>query len=153
MKFCFNRFVSTLKSTTHLPILLFFIVLFCQNNVFAQYNLGNTKLDASALFAQTKQLTQFFRRFNGEEDAKGNKLDSNSSQFRNQHLRTEFLGVLFDKKNADITDDMKAQFIKDVTNEGNTKYLNFRGKDWFAEVNAVFTYQNRPVNILIYLEL
>jgi hypothetical protein len=121
--------------------------------VFAQLDMGNSKLDASALFAQTKQLTQFFRRFNGEEDAKGNKLDSNSSQFRNQLLRKEFLGILFDKKNMEITDEMKSEFIKDVTNEQNTKYLNFKGKDWFAEVNAVFTYQNRPVNILIYLEL
>ena len=153
MNLFFNRFVSTLKSTTRLHIILFFTILLCQNNAFAQNNLGDAKLDASALFAQTKQLTQFFRRFNGEEDAKGNKLDSNSSQFRNERLRTEFLGILFDKKNTGITDELKAQFIKDVTNGQDSKFLNFRGKDWFAEVNAVFTYQNRPVNILIYLEL
>lgn len=145
--------MSTFKRTAYIYFILFIIALLCQNNAFAQNKLGDSKLDASALFAQTKQLTQFFRRFNGEEDAKGNKLDSNSSQFRNQHLRTEFLSILFDKKNNDITDDLKAQFINDVTNEQNTKFLNFRGKDWFAEVNTVFTYQNRPVNILIYLEL
>jgi len=153
MNLSFNWFIGTLKRTPFLYIILFIVALSGHNNAFAQNNLGDSKLDASALFAQTKQLTQFFRRFNGEEDAKGNKLDSASSQFRNQHLRTDFLGILFDKKNTNITDELKSQFIKDVTNEKDIKYLNFRGKDWFAEVNAVFTYQNRPVNILIYLEL
>jgi len=153
MNLSFNRLFSSTKRNSFISLTLILVTLFCSNNIFAQNSLGDSKLDASALFAQTKQLTQFFRRFNGEEDAKGNKLDSNSTQFRNQRLRTEFLGILFDKKNTSITDEMKSQFIKDVTNEQNTKFLSFRGKDWFAEVNAVFTYQNRPVNILIYLEL
>src|ERR1035437_98401 len=153
MNLSFNWLFSSIKRNSLTYLILAFVALFCCNNAVAQNSLGDSKLDASALFAQTKQLTQFFRRFNGEEDAKGNKLDSNSTQFRNQRLRTEFLGILFDKKNAAITDEMKSQFIKDVTNQQNTKFLSFRGKDWFAEVNAVFTYQNRPVNILIYLEL
>jgi len=148
-----NWLFSSIKRNFLTYLILAFVTLCCGNNVVAQNSLGDSKLDASALFAQTKQLTQFFRRFNGEEDAKGNKLDSNTTQFRNQHLRTEFLGILFDKKNTAITDEMKSLFIKDVTNEQNAKFLSFRGKDWFAEVNAVFTYQNRPVNILIYLEL
>jgi hypothetical protein len=153
MNLSFNRLIGSIKCLSHYYYILFFIALFCQSSASAQINMGDSKLDASALFAQTKQLTQFFRRFNGEEDAKGNKLDSTDSQFRNQRLRTEFLNILFDKKNTSITDELKAQFIKDVTNEQNKKFLNFRGNDWFAEVNAVFTYQNRPVNILIYLEL
>ena len=153
MIFFIHRFINTLKHTPHLYLITVLIALFCHNSAFAQYSLGSDKLDATALFAQTKQLTQFFRRFNGEEDARGNKLDSNNIQYRNTRLRTEFLGILFDKKNTTITDYMKQQFIKDVTNEQNKKFLNFRGNDWYAEVNAVFTYQNRPVNILIYLEL
>ena len=153
MNVIFNRVISTLKHFQYYHLILVLIALTCQNSTFAQNNLGDSKLDASALFAQTKQLTQFFRRFNGEEDAKGNKLDSTDTNYRNQKLRTEFLGILFDKQNVNITDELKAQFIKDVTNNQNSKFLNFRGKDWFAEVNAVFTYQNRPVNILIYLEL
>jgi hypothetical protein len=153
MNFSIHRFMSTLKRTPHFYLILVFIVVFCQNSVFAQYSLGDTKLDATALFAQTKQLTQFFRRFNGEEDAKGNKLDTNSMQYRSPHLRNEFLSILFDKQSPNIKDNLKAQFIKDVTNDQNAKFLNFRGHDWFAEVNAVFTYQRRSVNILIYLEL
>lgn len=153
MNVFFNRVASTLKRIQYYHLLLVLIALTCQNNAFSQNNLGDSKLDASTLFAQTKQLTQFIRRFNGEEDAKGNKLDSTDTNYRNQNLRTEFLGILFDKQNVNISPEMKAQFIKDVTNTQNSKFLNFRGKDWFAEVNAVFTYQNRPVNILIYLEL
>jgi hypothetical protein len=153
MNVIFNRVTSTLKRIQYYYLILVLIALTCQNSAFSQNNLGDSKLDASALFAQTKQLTQFFRRFNGEEDAKGNKLDSTDSRYRNQKLRNEFLSILFDKQNVNITNEMKAQFIKDVTNSQNSKFLNFRGKNWFAEVNAVFTYQNRPVNILIYLEL
>ena len=153
MNFSIHRFLSTLKRKLHICFILGFIALFCHNSAFAQYNLGADKLDATALFAQTKQLTQFFRRFNGEEDAKGNKLDTNSIQYRNPRLRKDFLSILFDNKNTSIKDNLKSQFIKDVTNEQNKKFLNFRGNNWFAEVNAVFTYQNRPVNILIYLEL
>jgi hypothetical protein len=153
MNLSFNGLPGYIKRNALTYLILAFITLNCSNNAVAQNSLGDSKLDASALFAQTKQLTQFFRRFNGEEDAKGNKLDSNNTQFRNQRLRTEFLGILFDKKNTAITDEMKSQFINDVTNDKGAKFLSFRGKDWFAEVNAVFTYQNRPVNILIYLEL
>ena len=153
MNFFIHRVINILKRAPYLYLITVFIALFCHNSAFAQYSLGGGKLDATALFAQTKQLTQFFRRFNGEEDAKGNKLDSNNIQYRNTRLRTEFLGILFDKKNTSITDYLKQQFIKDVTNDQNKKFLNFRGNDWYAEVNAVFTYQNRPVNILIYLEL
>lgn len=153
MNFSIHRFIHTLKRTSHFYFITVFIALLCHNSAFAQYSLGASKLDATALFAQTKQLTQFFRRFNGEEDAKGNKLDSNSIQYRDTRLRTDFLGILFDKKNTTITDYMKQQFIKDVTDKQNKQFLSFRGNDWFAEVNAVFTYQKRQVNILIYLEL
>jgi hypothetical protein len=153
MNFSIHRIINTFKRSRPLYLLTVLVALLFSNVAFAQFNLAADKLDATALFAQTKQLTQFFRRFNGEEDARGNKLDSNNIQYRNTRLRTEFLGVLFDKKNTAITDYMKQQFIKDVTNEQHKKFLNFRGNDWYAEVNAVFTYQNRPVNILIYLEL
>jgi len=153
MNFSIQRFIFTLKRTSFYGFILVFIVLFCHDNAFAQYSLGDTKLDATAFFAQTKQLTQFFRRFNGEENVMGVKLDSSSMQFRNPRLRSEFIRILFDNKNTNITDNLKLQFINDVTNEQKPKYLSFRGNDWYAEVNAVFTFQNRPVNLLIYLEL
>lgn len=153
MNLSIHRFIFTLKRTSFFYFILVFVFLLCHKNASAQYSLGATKLDATALFAQTKQLTQFFRRFNGEEDAKGNKLDSNNVQFRNPRLRKEFLSILFDNNNTSITNNLKSQFIKDVTDEQKSKYLSFRGNDWYAEVNAVFTYQNKSVNLLIYLEL
>jgi hypothetical protein len=153
MNFSIHQFIFRLKRTSFFYFILVFIFLLFHNNTFAQYSLGDAKLDATTLFAQTKQLTQFFRRFNGEEDVKGNKLDSSSLQYRNPHLRSEFISILFDNNNTSITNNLKSQFIKDVTNEQKSKYLSFRGNDWYAEVNAEFTYQNRPVNLLIYLEL
>ena len=98
-------------------------------------------------------LLSFFVVLNGEEDAKGNKLDTNNFQFREKHLRGNFLSILFDKQNRSITESLKTEFIDNVLAETNPKFLDFRGSKWFAEVNAVFNYQNHPVNLLIYLQI
>lgn len=153
MKLRLYPLTESLKCVSFVRILLIFTILFGTISLKAQNSLGDSKLDASSFFAQTKQLTQFFRRFNGEEDAKGNKLDSNNFQFREKHLRGNFLSILFDKQNRTITDKLKTDFINDVLSETDPKLLDFHNGNWFAEVNAVFTYQNRPVNLLIYLQI
>ena len=40
-----------------------------------------------------------------------------------------------------------------VMNKKNPLYLDFHGKDWFAEVTATFTYHREKVNILLYLKI
>ncbi|NWJ50412.1 MAG: hypothetical protein HXX14_06065 [Bacteroidetes bacterium] len=153
MKLSNLRLTVSLKRLPFAYILLIFTILFGNNPLKAQNSLGESKLDASTFFAQTKQLTQFFRRFNGEEDAKGNKLDSNNFQFREKHLRKNFLSILFDKQNHSITENLKNDFVNEVLEEKNPKFLDFHTGNWFAEVNAVFSYQNHPVNLLIYLQI
>ena len=76
--------------------------------------LVNDMDDESKLYAQTKQVNQFFRRFNGEEDEKGNRYYSYDKQYRSNRLRKKYLGVLFDETNKGISSSLKTEFAKDV---------------------------------------
>jgi hypothetical protein len=58
--------------------------------------------DESKLYAQSKQVNQFFRRFNGEEDEKGNRYYPRDKQYRSNKLRKKYLSVLFDEDNKGI---------------------------------------------------
>src|SRR5690349_6033928 len=58
--------------------------------------------DESRLYAESKQVNQFFRRFNGEEDEKGNRYYSGDKQYRSEKLRKQYLRILFDESNTNI---------------------------------------------------
>jgi len=109
--------------------------------------------DESIFYAQTKQVNQFFRRFNGEEDVQGNRLYNGDSTVRDAKIRKKYLPILFDYSSPNISQDMKEVFINQVLNKRYPAYLDFHGKDWFAEVNASFLYKNQKVNIIIYLKI
>ena len=109
--------------------------------------------DESIFYAQTKQVNQFFRRFNGEEDVQGNRLYSGDSSVRDAKVRKKYLPILFDNSGTNVSQDMKEIFINQVMNKKSPFYLDFHGKDWFAEVNASFYYKSQKVNIIIYLKI
>ena len=109
--------------------------------------------DESVFYAQTKQVNQFFRRFNGEEDVTGNRIYSGDSSIRDPKLRKKYLPILFDNSNSGISTDMKELFINQVLNKKTPVYLNFHGNNWFAEVTATFTYNKTKINIILYLKL
>jgi len=52
--------------------LTWIIFLFLPLAVFSQGSIGSLTGDESVFYAQTKQVNQFFMRFNGEEDIRGN---------------------------------------------------------------------------------
>ena len=110
-------------------------------------------VDESIFYAQTKQVNQFFRRFNGEEDVKGNKIYSGDSTVRDPKLRKKYIPILFDNNNSGISRDMKELFINQVLNKKSPAYLNFHGNNWFAEVSATFTYNKVKANVILYLKL
>ena len=110
-------------------------------------------VDESVFYAQTKQVNQFFRRFNGEEDVKGNRVYNGDSSVRDPKLRKKYIPMLFDNTSTAISSDMKDLFINQVLNKKNPFYLNFHGNSWFAEVNATFTYNKTKINIILYLKL
>ena len=110
-------------------------------------------VDESVFYAQTKQVNQFFRRFNGEEDVKGNKIYNGDSTVRDPKLRKKYIPILFDNNNSGISLDMKELFINQVLNKKSPAYLNFHGNNWFAEVSATFTYNKVKANVILYLKL
>ena len=107
--------------------------------------------DESALYAETKQLNQFFRRFNGEENEKGERYYPKDRQYRSERLRKQYMGILFDAANTSISRDLASQFIKEVTDKNIV--LDFHGGQWFSEVNAVFTMNGSDHTITLLMEL
>ncbi|HTE34253.1 MAG TPA: hypothetical protein VK666_27930, partial [Chryseolinea sp.] len=67
------------------------------------------KEDESRLYAETKQVNQFFRRFNGEEDEKGDRYYPKDKLYRTEKLRKKYIGILFDASNTGISNDLKNQ--------------------------------------------
>lgn len=119
----------------------------------AQITQEGSGIDENELYASTKQVNQFFRRFNGEEDQKGNRYYETDKDFRSVELRKNYLTILFNADNSGISKEQKKQFINDVTDKQQPKYLNFHEDGWFAEVNAVFTRGGKEENILLFFKI
>src|SRR3954465_1349532 len=84
-----------------------------------------SEMDETKLYAQTKQVNQFFRRFNGEENEKGDRYYPDDKQYRNNKLRKKYIGMLFDGSNANFSNDLKVQFAKDVLDKDKPGVLDF----------------------------
>jgi hypothetical protein len=109
--------------------------------------------DESVLYAETKQVNQFFRRFNGEEDEEGNRYYQGDKRFRDVDLRKKYLSMLFDNQNPGISNKLKSKFVQEVNGKADPVILDFHGGEWFAEVNAKFTYKGREENAILFLKL
>lgn len=109
--------------------------------------------DESILYAQTKQMNQFFRRFNAEESTRGDRYYPGDKLYRDSDLRRRYLNILFDNKNGSITDPLKDAFIADVMDKSKPAYLDFHGGQWFAEVTTRFTYLGKEENVTLFLKL
>jgi hypothetical protein len=109
--------------------------------------------DESDLYAQTKQVNQFFRRFNGEEDTKGERYYPSDRQYQSKRLRSKYLEMLFDNENQFITKDLKEDFIDDILEGKEPVILDFHGGSWFAEVTTKFDYLGIERFLTLFLEL
>jgi len=116
-------------------------------------SIGNFVEDESDLYASTKQVNQFFRRFNGEEDFKGEKLYPEDKGYRDPELRNKYLLNLFNNDNKLMAPDLKDDFIKQVLDKNDPVYLEFLGGDWFAEVTTTFLFQGRETLLTLFLQL
>jgi hypothetical protein len=133
-------------------VLTYFIVMLFPLTGIAQI-VGNFVEDESDLYASTKQVNQFFRRFNGEEDIKGERLYPEDKDYRNPELRKKYLANLFNNENGLITAAEKTEFTNLLLNKTYPVYLDFGGGDWFAEVTTTFTYMGKDQNLTLYLQL
>lgn len=121
--------------------------------LFAQNNIGSISGDESAFYAQTKQLNQFFKRFNNEEDQYGNRYYPGDSLYHDNEMRLSYLKMLFDMENAGMSNELKEEFISSVTDTDSAIYLDFHGPLWFAELATTFKYYKNDENLILFLEL
>jgi hypothetical protein len=120
------------------------------STTFAQSFNGFTD-DETTLYAMNKQVGQFVRRFNMEEDKYGKRLSEDDSSYHNGKLREKFLPAMFDKFNPRTSGNLKKYFVDDVTNEEHPVYINFLDSNWYAEVSATFTINGSKENIILFL--
>ncbi len=136
---------------------LFFLVLalpgFSQIGELSVNNKNNYLDDVSSFFAETKQVNQFFRRFNAEESKRGVKYSPRDSMYHNPELRKQYINLLFDKQNDGMSDLLKTAFVNSVTNPENFALLNFHGGEWFGEVFAKFKRGNKEVYVTLLMRL
>lgn len=120
---------------------------------YSQTKLGTITGDESEFYAETKQVNQFFRRFNNEENRLGDRYYPGDSLYRDNEFRNVYLNMLFDLQNSTIDKQLKNEFIKDVTEIDSPEFIDFHGGLWFAEVASTFTYYGTSQNLLLFLQL
>jgi len=138
-------------------VTLIFAILIASISIVSGQGIGSpgTIKDDGKFAASTKQLNQFFRRFNGEESpTDGNiRYYPNDSSYRSIPLRSGFLKILFDNQTSSISSDLKTEFINSVLSTSYPQYLNFHREGWLAEVQAQFIYKGKRETAALILKL
>lgn len=117
------------------------------------YSPGQPK-DDGRFAASTKQVNQFFRRFNAEESVEGDKrYYEGDPLYRDRELRGKFISILFDNETSSINSDTKRQFLEEVLSENYPQFIHFHRDGWFAEVSAIFTYKGKRENVTLFLKI
>lgn len=116
-------------------------------------NLPGVTEEESTLYAQTKQVNQFFRRFNSEEDKYGKRFYAGDAEYRDAELREVYLKMLFDSESPFIQSALKEEFIQDVMEKDSPSFLDFHGQDWLAELSTTFKSNKTSVNPILFLQL
>ena len=111
---------------------------------------GDFQMDEANLYAMTKQMGQFIRRFNYEEDQFGDKLNPKDPSYRNKTKRQQSLAILFDQQTYGNQPDLQKFFIEDVTT-GDSTFMTFLGGRWYSEVSATFKYKGKDANVIMIL--
>lgn len=119
----------------------------------AQSMLDDMKRQEEALYASTKQLNQFFRRFNGEEDEKGNRYYPDDRKYREDGIRKKYLPSLFDYETGNISESLARDFVKAMTDKKDPVFLGLRSENFYAEVNTVFNYKGQKTGILLFMQI
>lgn len=113
-------------------------------------SIGDVQFDEAHLYAMTKQMGQFIRRFNYEEDQFGKQINPASPLYHNQQKRQQSMAILFDQATYGNQPDLQRFFIEDVTGNDST-FMTFLGGRWYSEVSATFRYRGRDVSIIMIL--
>ena len=130
-------------------------ILLCCYTATAQTNqqIGQIVYDESLFYSEVKQVNQFFRRFNNEENAMGVRYAENAPEFRSNEMRKPYLVSLFDRQGFSIPAEVRDAFIKEVTADEKPLFLDFYGDKWYAELTTKFLWNGEERTILLYLKL
>ena len=112
--------------------------------------IGDFKMDETELYAMTKQMGQFMRRFNYEEDQFGEKINPQDPRYHNNEMRRKSLPILFDQEKYGNQTDLQRYFIEDVT-KGDSTYMTFLGGRWYSEVSTTFKYNGKEAKVILFL--
>ena len=135
-------------------ILVLLVILTATFSILAQSNsMNGFTADETVLYTMNKQVGQFVKRFNMEEDQYGKVLPESDKRYHDKALRENLLPGMFDKYNPRTAGKLKQFFIDDVTSEDSAVFLNFLDKNWYAEVSTTFIADGAEVNIILYLTL
>jgi hypothetical protein len=119
----------------------------------AQAQVSGAFKDETALYAETKQVNQFFRRFNNEESIYGKRYYEGDSLYRSVKGRSSYLKILFDNQNTGLRQGLKDSFIAAVTDRKRPVFLDFHGGEWMAQVSAAFLWNKKEVDVVLFLKL
>src|SRR5690606_31771126 len=138
-------------------VILIFAIAIASISVVSGQGIGSpgTIKDDGKFAASTKQLNQFFRRFNAEESpTDGNvRYYPGDSAYHSVSLRKGFLQILFDNQTTSVSPDLKQEFIDSVLSPNYPRYLNFHREGWLAEVQADFIYKGKRETATLLLKL
>src|SRR5260221_4680000 len=134
-----------------MKILLVFSLFLLTHSSLAQ--LVNDMDNESKLYAESKQIKQFFIRCHGEEDEKGKWCYTGDKLLRTAKLRKKYLGILLDKSNSGIASVLKTQFVKEVLDKPESTILDFHGAGWFSEVHTTFIVDGKAQPVILFMEL
>jgi hypothetical protein len=135
----------------YLKSLLFFIAAIVP--AVSQGQIVSDKIDETKLYAESKQVNQFFRRFNGEEDEKGNRYYQGDKQFRSEKLRRKYLTILFDAANGGMSDALKNEFVKAILSKPDLTILDFHTPNWYSEVQTTFISGGKDQTVTLFMEI
>lgn len=137
-------------------IKLVFAILIASISVVSGQGIGGpgTIKDDGRFAASTKQVNQFFRRFNAEESVEGTvRFYPGDSLYHNVPLRKGFIQILFDNQTSSINNELKTEFINSVLSPVYPQYINFHQEGWIAEVEAEFTFKGKRESTTLILKL
>jgi hypothetical protein len=142
-----------MKQAVKLSLSVFFLVFLSLiidiQSVQAQ-TLGKFIGDETALYAMTKQMSQFFSRFNNEEDGTGKKYLPSDKHYRESEKRRQILPLMFDNENQRTAGALRDLFIEDLTGKKQA-FFNFLDGRWYAEVSTTFEYEGKQVPVVLFL--
>lgn len=133
-------------------LIIFLIIALLPAFVSSQV-IGDYIEDESDLYTSTKQVNQFFRRFNGEEDIQGERYYPEDKDYRDPALRKKYLNNLFNNENNYLVASLKDEFLDHLLDNNDPVFLEFHGGDWFAEVTTTFGYQGNEKFLTLFLQL